>query len=81
MEYRVEKKAKKKAYKRLKQIALELGKRPPPNPYHSAVKEIQALERPYVHDRFHNPSIRQILNKMKDEKAAEAADRQQRGGW
>ncbi|KAI4373859.1 hypothetical protein MLD38_011925 [Melastoma candidum] len=44
-EYRLEKKAKKKAYVRLKQIAKLQGKRPPPNPYPSTIKEIQAEER------------------------------------
>ncbi|KAK2633053.1 hypothetical protein EUGRSUZ_L00661 [Eucalyptus grandis] len=48
MEYRLEKKAKKRAYARLKQIAKFQGKRPPPNPYPSAIKAIQAEERKYV---------------------------------
>ncbi|CAL9779562.1 unnamed protein product, partial [Musa acuminata subsp. burmannicoides] len=38
MEYRAEKKAKKKAYSELKQIARLQGKKPPPNPYPSAIK-------------------------------------------
>lgn len=71
MEYRTEKKAKKKAYARLKQIARLQGKKPPPNPYPSAVKEIQAEERPYVRARFFDPKILQIVEKMKEEKAAE----------
>ncbi|XP_065860481.1 uncharacterized protein [Euphorbia lathyris] len=81
MEYRAEKKEKKKAYARLRKIARLQGKRPPPNPYPSPIKEIQAEERKYVRDRFFNPNIRQILNRMKEEQAAEAFDRQQRGGW
>uniref|UniRef100_A0A2N9I020 Aminotransferase-like plant mobile domain-containing protein n=1 Tax=Fagus sylvatica TaxID=28930 RepID=A0A2N9I020_FAGSY len=57
MEYCAEKKAKKKAYVRLKQIARLEGKKPPPNPYPSAIKEIQVEERKYVRDRFFNPKI------------------------
>ncbi|EEF39965.1 conserved hypothetical protein [Ricinus communis] len=79
LEYLAEKKAKKKAYARLKQIARIQGKKPPPNPYPSAIKEIQAEERKYVRDRFFNPNIYQIVKRMKEEKAATAFDRQ--GGW
>ncbi|OWM89524.1 uncharacterized protein LOC116199935 [Punica granatum] len=75
MEYRLEKKGRKKAYSRLKQISKLLGKKPPPNPYPSAIKEIQAEERKYVRDRFYNPEIRQILIKMKQEQAAERMER------
>nr|POE68974.1 hypothetical protein CFP56_41143 [Quercus suber] len=81
MEYRAEKKAKKKAYSRLKQIARLQGKKPPPNPYPSAIKEIQAEERKYVCDRFFNPKILEIVQKLKEEKAAEAQDRFRGGGW
>ncbi|KAF3969369.1 hypothetical protein CMV_006844 [Castanea mollissima] len=81
MEYRAEKKAKKKAYSRLKQIARLQGKKPPPNPYPSAIKEIQAEERKYVRDRFFNPKILEIVRKLKEEKAAEAQDRFRGGGW
>ncbi|XP_058080820.1 uncharacterized protein LOC131228987 [Magnolia sinica] len=80
MEYRAEKKAKKKAYIRLKQIARLQGKRPPPNPYPSAIKEIQAEERKYVRDRFTNPKILEIVKKMKEDKAAEMQERWG-GGW
>ncbi|CAA6661454.1 unnamed protein product [Spirodela intermedia] len=45
MEYRMEKKQKKEAYRRLKQISRLQGKRPPPDPYPSAIKEIQARRR------------------------------------
>ncbi|TKY46525.1 hypothetical protein E2542_SST28568 [Spatholobus suberectus] len=48
MEYLTEKRAKKKAYTHLKEIACLQGKRLPPNPYPSPVKEIQAEERKYV---------------------------------
>lgn len=81
MEYRAEKKAKKKAYARLKQIAKLQGKKPPPNPYPSAVKEIQAAERKFVHDRFYNPEILKIVEKMKAERAADMQDRRGAGGW
>lgn len=70
MEYRSEKKAKKKAYRQLKQIARLQGKKPPPNPYPSVIKEIQVEEKKYVRDRFNNPSTRQLLQKMKEEVAA-----------
>ncbi|THU66717.1 hypothetical protein C4D60_Mb05t17150 [Musa balbisiana] len=92
MEYRAEKKAKKKAYSELKQIARLQGKKPPPNPYPSAIKEIQAEEKKFVRDRFFNPKILEIVQKMKAEKVADMQERQrefgngrggggQRGGW
>ncbi|KAF2299172.1 hypothetical protein GH714_030896 [Hevea brasiliensis] len=79
MEYEVEREAKEKAYKRLKQIARAQGKRPPPNPYPSVIKEIQAKERKYVRARFYDPNVRQILNRLKEEKAARVQGGQ-RGG-
>ncbi|OVA12212.1 hypothetical protein BVC80_1777g32 [Macleaya cordata] len=81
MEYRQEKKAKKQAYKRLKQIARLQGKKPPENPYPSAIKEIQAEERKYVRERFHNPKIMEIVQKLKEEKAIEMQERRKAGGW
>ncbi|CAL9752940.1 unnamed protein product [Musa acuminata subsp. burmannicoides] len=92
MEYRAEKKAKKKAYSELKQVARLQGKKPPPNPYPSAIKEIQAEEKKFVRDRFFNPKILEIVQKMKAEKVAEMQEGQrefgngrggggQRGGW
>ncbi|KAM3301123.1 hypothetical protein P3S67_015623 [Capsicum chacoense] len=54
MEYQAEKKGKKKAYSRLKKIARLQGRKPPPNPYPSAIMEIQAEERPFGCDRFYN---------------------------
>lgn len=81
MEYRAEKKMKKNAYSRLKEIAHLLGKSPPPNPYPSAIKKIQAKERKYVRDRFYNPSIVKMVQVMKEERAAEAQDRMRGGGW
>jgi len=76
MEYRTEKKAKKNAYKELKKISPLLGKKPPPNPYPSAIKEIQAEEKKYVRGRFFNPRIRDIVRKLKDERLAEYQERQ-----
>lgn len=94
MEYRAEKKAKKKAYSELKEIAEILDKEPPPDPYPSAIKEIQAEEKPFIRDRFKNPKILEIVQKMKEERAAEMQYQQrdtnnvaggnrgnQRGGW
>ncbi|XP_054824595.1 uncharacterized protein LOC129322332 isoform X2 [Prosopis cineraria] len=66
-EYRAEVAAKKKAYARLKQIARLQGKKPPPNPYPSAIKEIQAEERKYVRARFHDPEIRKIVEQQKED--------------
>ncbi|WJX43933.1 hypothetical protein P8452_30973 [Trifolium repens] len=68
MEYQAEKKAKKKAYARLKQIARLQGKRLPPNPYPCPIKEIQAEERKYVRDRFFDPKILEIVKQNKEEK-------------
>jgi small subunit ribosomal protein S23 len=81
MEYRAEKKTKKAAYKRMKQIARLQGRKPPPNPYPSAVKEIQAEERKYVHDRFFKPEILKIVERLKEERAAEVRDRFGGGGF
>ncbi|OIW18248.1 hypothetical protein TanjilG_06332 [Lupinus angustifolius] len=77
MEYLAEKKAKKKAYARLKQIARLEGKRLPPNPYPSPVKEIQAEERSYVRRRFHDPKMLEIIEQQK----AEAKERFGRSDW
>ena len=75
MEYRTQKKAKKKAYKELKEIAQSEGKKPPPNPYPSAIKEIQAEEKKYVMDRLFNPKVIEIANKMKEERDKLRQDR------
>lgn len=74
-EYRAKRKAGKKAYARLKQIAKLQGKRPPPNPYPSAVKEIQAEERKFISARFYNPQTREILERLQRERAAMLMDR------
>lgn len=68
MEYQRDRKAKKNAYKELKMISRILGKKPPPNPFPSAVKEIQAEEARFLRDRFTNPKILGIINKIKEEK-------------
>jgi small subunit ribosomal protein S23 len=68
MEYRTQKKAKKKAYKQLKEIAHSEGKKPPPNPYPSTIKEIQAEEKKYVMDCLFNPKVIEIANKMKEDR-------------
>ncbi|KAK8560000.1 hypothetical protein V6N13_061385 [Hibiscus sabdariffa] len=47
------------------------GTKPPPNPYPSAIKERQALERKFVRERFSDPEILKLVEKMKDEKRAE----------
>ncbi|KAL8546537.1 hypothetical protein ACS0TY_006319 [Phlomoides rotata] len=75
MEYRSGRKTKKKAYARLKQIAKLQGKTPPPNPYPSAVNEIQNEKRKLVHDHFYNPQMRKILDKLKDERTTWMMDR------
>ncbi|KAK3118307.1 hypothetical protein QOZ80_9BG0697070 [Eleusine coracana subsp. coracana] len=75
MEYRTEKKGKKKAYKELKEIARSEGKEPPPNPYPSAIKEIQAEEKHYVHERKYNPKIIELAEKMKKERDLMLEDR------
>ena len=78
MEYRAEKKQKKDTYRRLKQVCRLQGKRPPEDPYPSAIKEIQAEERKLVRERFNNPKILEIVRRMKEEKAAQMQER--RGG-
>ncbi|KAF8648565.1 hypothetical protein HU200_064607 [Digitaria exilis] len=80
-EYRKEKKAKKKAYKELKEIARSEGREPPPDPYPSAIKEIQAEEKKYVMDRFCNPKIIEIANKMKEERDMLLQNRAESGQW
>ncbi|MBA0781035.1 hypothetical protein Gotri_001995 [Gossypium trilobum] len=81
MEYRKEKKEKKKAYARLKQIARLQGKKPPPNPYPSAIKERQALERKFVRERFSSPEILKIVEKIKEERRAERFNGAVGGGF
>lgn len=81
MEYVAEKKAKKKAYARLKQIARLQGKRPPPNPYPCPIKEIQAEERRYVRDRFFNPKVLELVKQKKAESAERFGGGGGGGGW
>ncbi|TYI31621.1 hypothetical protein ES332_A05G463800v1 [Gossypium tomentosum] len=81
MEYRKEKKEKKKAYARLKQIARLQGKKPPPNPYPSAIKERQELERKFVRERFSSPEILKIVEKIKEERRVERFNGSVGGGF
>ncbi|KAI5669527.1 hypothetical protein M9H77_19380 [Catharanthus roseus] len=82
MEYMAEEKQRKAAYRRLKQIAKLQGKKPPPNPYPEAIKEIEAEQKKYIRDRFHNPEILEIVKKMKEENAARMQDQTRGfGGW
>ncbi|KAF3322568.1 hypothetical protein FCM35_KLT12557 [Carex littledalei] len=80
MEYLAEKKAKMKAYKELKAICKLRGKRPPENPYPSAVREIQREERKFVNERFSNPKILQIVQKMKEERYEQRREREEAAG-
>ncbi|KAL8150156.1 hypothetical protein V2J09_019964 [Rumex salicifolius] len=74
MEYRTEMRAKKQAYARLKQIAKIQGKKPEvPNPYPSAIRQIQAEERKHVRDRFNDPEVIDIARKMQESRLAEQA--------
>lgn len=75
MEYRTERKARKKAYTRLKQIARLQGKKPPPNPYPCPIKEIQAEEKKYIHERFNDPKVYNLLEKIKAENMQERMSR------
>ncbi|XP_051133083.1 uncharacterized protein LOC127252805 isoform X1 [Andrographis paniculata] len=79
MEYRGERKAKKKAYARLKQVSrLEGKKLPTANPFPSAIEGIQAEERKLVKERFHNPDAVEIVKKLKREHAEQMMDRRGR---
>lgn len=80
MEYRAEKKTKKMAYKRLKQIARFQGKRPPPNPYPRA-KEIQAEETTNVRDRFSGPKLLEIAQRLKEMHSAKTKENFRGGSW
>ncbi|KAI3858354.1 hypothetical protein MKX03_024678, partial [Papaver bracteatum] len=81
MEYQQKWKAMKAAYKRLKEIARLQGEKPPPNPYPSAIKEIQVEERKYAKERFNDPSILEIVQRLKDERFAFMQERRKAGGW
>lgn len=65
----------------MKEIARIRGTKPPPNPYPSVVKQIQAEEKKYVHDRFFKPRILEIADKLKEQEAAEMQDRGRPGGF
>ena len=64
MEYRAERKAKKKAYSQLKKINRLQGKNPPPDPYPKAAGRIIAEEQKYIRDKYANPRIRDILREL-----------------
>ncbi|ESQ34306.1 hypothetical protein EUTSA_v10008835mg [Eutrema salsugineum] len=68
MEYLSERKEKKKAYKRLKELAVLQDKVPPPKPYLSSKKEMQIQERKSPTDRFQTPSVRRLVNQLKQQK-------------
>ncbi|RVW77982.1 hypothetical protein CK203_048247 [Vitis vinifera] len=68
----------KDAYARLKQIARLQGKRLPPNPYPSAIKEIQAEERKYVRDRFFNPRYLKLWRDERGESSCDAGPNERR---
>ena len=74
-------KQRRKHTKELKEIARSEGKEPPPDPYPSAIKEIQAEEKEYVMDRFYNPKVIEIANKMKEERDMLLRDRAASGQW
>ncbi|VVA92378.1 unnamed protein product [Arabis nemorensis] len=68
MEYMSERKEKKKAYKRLKELAKMQDKLPPPKPYPSAKKGIQTQVTKSARDRFQTPSVRRLVNQLRQEK-------------
>ncbi|CAN8313188.1 unnamed protein product [Cochlearia groenlandica] len=65
MEYLSERKVKKKAYKRLKELAIMQDKVPPPKPYLSAKKEMQSQEKKPPTE---TPSVRRLVNQLKQQK-------------
>ncbi|KAL0695364.1 hypothetical protein Bca4012_062544 [Brassica carinata] len=65
MEYLAERKEKKKAYKRLKELAVLQDKVPPPKPYLSTKKEMQIQEKKAPTDP---PSVRRLVNQLKQQK-------------
>jgi hypothetical protein len=73
MEYMAEK----KAYKELTQICKLRGKKPPENPYPSAIDEIQHEEKKFDNERFSNPKILEIVQKMKKERAELIREREE----
>lgn len=82
MEYVAEKKQRKTAYRKLKELAKLRGKQPPQNPYPKAIKEIQEEAEKYIDERFNNPEILEIVKKMKEEHAAQMQERNRGfGSW
>lgn len=82
MEYVAEKKQRKAAYRKLKELAKLRGKELPVNPYPKAIKEIQDEAEKYINERFNNPEILEIVKKMKEEHAAQMQERNRGfGSW
>uniref|UniRef100_A0A1J3F1J0 Small ribosomal subunit protein mS23 n=1 Tax=Noccaea caerulescens TaxID=107243 RepID=A0A1J3F1J0_NOCCA len=67
MEYLSERKEKKKAYKRLKELAELQDKSPPPKPYASAKKDLQIQETKPAKS-VETPSVRRLVNLLKKQK-------------
>ncbi|KAL0705181.1 hypothetical protein Bca4012_071606 [Brassica carinata] len=65
MEYLAERKEMKKAYKRLKELAVLQDKTPPPKPYLSSKTEMQIQEKKPPTDP---PSVRRLVNQLKQQK-------------
>ncbi|CAI0393787.1 unnamed protein product [Linum tenue] len=74
-EYKAERKAKRAAYARLKEIARLQGKEPPARPYPKSKRETLAEER--WHSR--KPRIFEIVRRLKDEMTADTNERFNRG--
>jgi len=75
MEYLSERKEMKKAYKRLKELAVMQDKDPPPKPYPSAKKGLITQSKTSAKDRFQTPSVRRLVNQLKNEKDVLLQDR------
>lgn len=67
MEYLSERKEKKKAYKRLKELAKLQDKSPPPKPYASTTKDLQIQETKPAKS-VETPSVRRLVNQLKQQK-------------
>ena len=65
MEYLAERKEMKKAYKRLKELAVLQDKTPPPKLYLSSITEMQIQEKKPPTDP---PSVRRLVNQLKQQK-------------
>ncbi|CAH2033863.1 unnamed protein product [Thlaspi arvense] len=65
MEYVADRKEKKKAYKRLKELAVLQDKDAPPKPYLSAKKDLQTQVKKTPTE---TPSVRRLVNQLKQQK-------------